>query len=329
MEKTIQISGLSKSYDGKKVIENLSFSVAAGEVYGLLGANGVGKSTTIECILGTKKADSGTVRILGLDPWTERKQLFKQVGVQFQEANYPDKIKVKELCEETTCLYRYPLAYKELLHKFGLADKENAFVNELSKIFHLLDIDTNEVLAAAGTKWNFLPFRPGLVGGHCIGVDPYYLIRKAQDYGYHPGLILYGRRINDTMGEYIANRVVKCMIKKDVPVKNAEVLVLGFTFKENCPDVRNTKVGDVVRVLKDYGINVSVYDPWARAEEVRDEYGIELTGSLSEGRKYDVIVLAVAHKEFLELDIPSLVSENHVVYDVKGCLNPEWVDDRL
>ena len=204
-----------------------------------------------------------------------------------------------------------------------------AFVNELSKIFHLLDIDTNEVLAAAGTKWNFLPFRPGLVGGHCIGVDPYYLIRKAQDYGYHPGLILYGRRINDTMGEYIANRVVKCMIKKDVPVKNGEVLVLGFTFKENCPDVRNTKVGDVVRVLKDYGINVSVYDPWARAEEVRDEYGIELTGSLSEGRKYDVIVLAVAHKEFLELDIPSLVSENHVVYDVKGCLNPEWVDDRL
>lgn len=204
-----------------------------------------------------------------------------------------------------------------------------AFVNELSKIFHLLDIDTNEVLAAAGTKWNFLPFRPGLVGGHCIGVDPYYLIRKAQDYGYHPGLILYGRRINDTMGEYIANRVVKCMIKKDVPVKNAEVLVLGFTFKENCPDVRNTKVGDVVRVLKDYGINVSVYDPWARAEEVRDEYGIELTGSLSEGRKYDVIVLAVAHKEFLELDIPSLVSENYVVYDVKGCLNPEWVDDRL
>ena len=204
-----------------------------------------------------------------------------------------------------------------------------AFVNELSKIFHLLDIDTNEVLAAAGTKWNFLPFRPGLVGGHCIGVDPYYLIRKAQDYGYHPGLILYGRRINDTMGEYIANRVVKCMIKKDVPVKNAEVLVLGFTFKENCPDVRNTKVGDVVRVLKDYGINGSVYDPWARAEEVRDEYGIELTGSLSKGRKYDVIVLAVAHKEFLELDIPSLVSENHVVYDVKGCLNPEWVDDRL
>lgn len=204
-----------------------------------------------------------------------------------------------------------------------------AFVNELSKIFHLLDIDTNEVLAAAETKWNFLPFKPGLVGGHCIGVDPYYLIRKAQDYGYHPGLILYGRRINDTMGEYIAGRVVKCMIKKDVPVKHAEVLVLGFTFKENCPDVRNTKVGDVVRVLKDYGVKISVYDPWARTEEVRNEYGLELTGSLSEGKKYDAVVLAVAHNEFLELDIPSLVKENHVVYDVKGCLNPEWVDDRL
>lgn len=204
-----------------------------------------------------------------------------------------------------------------------------AFVNELAKIFHLLDIDTNEVLAAAGTKWNFLPFKPGLVGGHCIGVDPYYLIRKAQDYGYHPGLILYGRRINDTMGEYIAGRVVKCMIKKDVPVKHAEVLVLGFTFKENCPDVRNTRVGDVVRVLKDYGVNISIYDPWARAEEVRNEYGLELTASLSGEKKYDAVVLAVAHDEFLELDIPSLVKENHVVYDVKGCLNPEWVDDRL
>lgn len=204
-----------------------------------------------------------------------------------------------------------------------------AFVNELSKIFHLLDIDTNEVLAAAGTKWNFLPFKPGLVGGHCIGVDPYYLIRKAQDYGYHPGLILYGRRINDTMGEYIANRVVKCMIKKDVPVNHAEVLVLGFTFKENCPDVRNTKVGDVVRVLEDYGINVSVYDPWARAEEVSNEYGIELMNSLSVNQKYDAVVLAVAHKDFLALDIPLFVKENHIIYDVKGCLNPEWVDDRL
>lgn len=148
-------------------------------------------------------------------------------------------------------------------------------MNELSKIFHLIGIDTNEVLAAAGTKWNFLPFKPGLVGGHCIGVDPYYLIRKAEDYGFHPGLILYGRRINDTMGEYIAGRVVKCMIKKDVPVRNAEALVLGFTFKENCPDVRNSKVGDVVRYLGDYGINVTICDPWARPDDVRRRVWLE------------------------------------------------------
>ena len=203
-----------------------------------------------------------------------------------------------------------------------------AFMNELSKIFHLIGIDTNEVLAAAGTKWNFLPFKPGLVGGHCIGVDPYYLIRKAEDYGFHPGLILYGRRINDTMGEYIAGRVVKCMIKKDVPVRNAEALVLGFTFKENCPDVRNSKVGDVVRYLGDYGINVTIYDPWARPDDVRREYGLNVLSALPD-KKFDVVVLAVAHTDFLSLDIPELVKEHSVVYDVKGCLNPAWVDDRL
>ena len=203
-----------------------------------------------------------------------------------------------------------------------------AFMNELSKIFHLIGIDTNEVLAAAGTKWNFLPFKPGLVGGHCIGVDPYYLIRKAEDYGFHPGLILYGRRINDTMGEYIAGRVVKCMIKKDVPVRNTEALVLGFTFKENCPDVRNSKVGDVVRYLGDYGINVTICDPWARPDDVRREYGLNVLSTLPD-KKFDVVILAVAHTDFLSLDIPELVKEHSVVYDVKGCLNPAWVDDRL
>lgn len=204
-----------------------------------------------------------------------------------------------------------------------------AFMNELSKIFHLLDMDTHEVLAAAGTKWNFLPFRPGLVGGHCIGVDPYYLIRKAQDYGYHPGLILSGRRLNDTMGEYIAGRVVKCMLKKDVPVKNAEMLILGFTFKENCRDVRNTKVVEVVSVLKEYGPKVTICDPWAMPEEVWDEYGLELVNELPAGKIFDALVLAVAHREFLTWNIPSLMKENHVVFDVKGCLNTDWVDDRL
>lgn len=204
-----------------------------------------------------------------------------------------------------------------------------AFMNELSKIFHLLDIDTNEVLAAAGTKWNFLPFKPGLVGGHCIGVDPYYLIRKAQDYGYHPGLILYGRRLNDTMGDYIAGRVVKCMIKKDIPVKNAEALILGFTFKENCQDIRNTKVVDVIRILRDYGLKVTVCDPWASPGEVWNEYGLELINGLPDTKLFDVLVMTVAHQEFLTWDILSLMKERHVIFDVKGRLSTDWVDDRL
>ncbi len=204
-----------------------------------------------------------------------------------------------------------------------------AFMNELAKIFHLIGIDTNEVLAAAATKWNFLPFKPGLVGGHCIGVDPYYLIRKAEDYGFHPGLILYGRRINDTMGEYIAGRVVKCMIKKDIPIRGAEVLVLGFTFKENCPDVRNTKVRDVVHYLQDYGMKVTIYDPWIRPEKIGCELKGNVLSTLPEQHRYDVVVLAVAHTQFLSLDIPSLIKERSVVYDVKSCLKREWVDDRL
>ncbi|RHJ84846.1 nucleotide sugar dehydrogenase [Parabacteroides sp. AM08-6] len=203
-----------------------------------------------------------------------------------------------------------------------------AFVNELSKIFNVLGIDTFEVLEAAATKWNFLPFKPGLVGGHCIGVDPYYLAQIAQDRGYHPEVILAGRRINDTMGEYIANRVVKCMIKKDIPVRNAKVLVMGFTFKENCPDVRNTKVYNVVTALEDYGIQVTIYDPWAKPEDVRKEYGLELTHECPE-ETFDSIILAVAHQEFAKFDIRSLAKEKHVIYDVKGCLNPAWVDARL
>ena len=203
-----------------------------------------------------------------------------------------------------------------------------AFVNELSKIFNLIGIDTSEVLAAAATKWNFLPFKPGLVGGHCIGVDPYYLAQKAQDYGYHPEIILVGRRMNDSMGEYIANQVIKAMIRKDIPVRNAEVLVLGITFKENCPDVRNTKVFDVVKALQDYDIRVTVYDPWAKPEDVRREYGLEVMNTLP-GKKFGAVVLAVAHKEFMNLDIHSLIQENGVVYDVKGCIDPKLVDDRL
>ena len=203
-----------------------------------------------------------------------------------------------------------------------------AFVNELSKIFNRMGIDTQDVLAAAGTKWNFMPFRPGLVGGHCIGVDPYYLAQCAQRYGYNPEIILAGRRMNDGMGEYVAGQVVKLMLKKGVQVLDSNVLILGFTFKENCPDVRNTKVIDIYSALKEYNINVTVSDPWANAEIAKREYGIELTNDIPAAR-FDAVIVAVAHKEFLELNIESLLADNHVVYDVKGVLPKEFVDGRL
>lgn len=194
-----------------------------------------------------------------------------------------------------------------------------AFVNELAKIFNLMDIDTHAVLAAAGTKWNFLPFKPGLVGGHCIGVDPFYLAQKAQEYGYHPEIILAGRRLNDSMGKYVAEQVVKAMIKKNINVNGAEVLLLGITFKENCPDVRNTKIVDVIAALEDFGVKVTIFDPWASPEEVKHEYGVTSSQKLP-AQKFDAVVLGVAHKEFLNLNIDSLKKENAVVYDVKGVL---------
>ena len=203
-----------------------------------------------------------------------------------------------------------------------------AFVNELSKIFNLMGIDTQEVLDAAATKWNFLPFKPGLVGGHCIGVDPYYLAQKAQDYGYHPEVILAGRRINDSMGEYIASQVVKCLIKKGNYVKGAHILVLGFTFKENCPDVRNTKVFDIIKALKDYNTNITIYDYWAKPEEVKREYNLEIANELPKD-KFDAIVLAVAHNEFLKLDIINMIKQDGIIYDVKGLLKSNMVDGRL
>ncbi|PQJ33060.1 UDP-N-acetyl-D-galactosamine dehydrogenase [Nonlabens arenilitoris] len=194
-----------------------------------------------------------------------------------------------------------------------------AFVNELAKIFNRLNISTNDVLAAARTKWNFLPFTPGLVGGHCIGVDPYYLAQKAQAVGYHPEIILAGRRVNDSMGSYVASQVVKLMISEDIILKDSKVLILGFTFKENCPDVRNTKVIDIYNNLIDFSINATVYDPLANPDIVEYEYGIRNLINLN-GDKYDAIVLAVAHNEFLEMDLNVISHENTVVYDVKGVL---------
>jgi UDP-N-acetyl-D-galactosamine dehydrogenase len=202
-----------------------------------------------------------------------------------------------------------------------------AFVNELAKIFNLLDIDTAAVLKAAGTKWNFLPFKPGLVGGHCIGVDPYYLAQKAQEKGYHPEIILAGRRLNDSMGEYVASQVVKLMIKKGVTINGANLLMLGITFKENCPDVRNTKIVDVIKALEDYGIQVTIFDPWANPSEVYHEYGL-ITVNQRPNVTFDAVVLGVAHAEFIDLDINSLRKACSVLYDVKGVLI-DGVDGKL
>lgn len=205
-----------------------------------------------------------------------------------------------------------------------------AFVNELAKIFNKLEIDTHAVLEAAGTKWNFLPFKPGLVGGHCIGVDPYYLAQKAEESGYYPEIILAGRRINDSMGTFIASEIVKNMIKKGISIIGAKALLLGFTFKENCPDIRNTRVIDIYSDLKEFGLEVSVFDPWAEKEEVFEEYNIQIMNELKPSKKeYSVIVLAVSHNEFLEIEIENLKKEKSIVFDIKGFLKQENVDVRL
>jgi len=203
-----------------------------------------------------------------------------------------------------------------------------AFVNELAKIFNRMGIDTQEVLEAAGTKWNFLPFKPGLVGGHCIGVDPYYLAQCAQRYGYHPEIILAGRRMNDGMGEYVANQVVKLMLKKGIQVLDSNILILGFTFKENCPDVRNTRVIDIVHTLEEYKANVTVHDTWANPEIAKHEYCIDVLNELP-NQKFDAVILAVAHDQFKKIDLDAIINGHSVVYDVKGYLNFDEIDERL
>ena len=204
-----------------------------------------------------------------------------------------------------------------------------AFVNELAKIFNAMKIDTHDVLEAAATKWNFLPFKPGLVGGHCIGVDPYYLAQKAQEAGYHPEIILAGRRMNDSMGKYVASEVVKLMIKNEVPVKNSKILMLGITFKENCPDIRNTKATDIYHELVSYGIDVDIYDPWASPEEVLHEYGITISKHLNKDASYGAVILAVAHREFMAIDLEAFKARGAILYDVKGLLPRELVHARL
>lgn len=204
-----------------------------------------------------------------------------------------------------------------------------AFVNELSKIFTRMGIDTQDVLEAASTKWNFLPFKPGLVGGHCIGVDPYYLAQCAQRHGYNPEIILAGRRMNDGMGEYVATQTIKLMLKKGIQVLGSHILVLGFTFKENCPDVRNTKVVDIIKALKAYNLDITIFDPWANPAIAKREYGLDVVNKLPADEKFDAVIAAVAHREFEDLDITSVLKPTHVVFDVKATRNRAEVDARL
>lgn len=204
-----------------------------------------------------------------------------------------------------------------------------AFFNELSRIFNVMGIDTHDVIEAAASKWNFIKLTPGLVGGHCISVDPYYLIEKSQVQGYCPHILIQARRVNDSMGEHVANQVIKLMNKKGVMVKDARILLLGITFKENCPDIRNTKVVDIYRSLSEYSSNITVYDPWADATEIKYEYGIEVLNKISVEMQFDAIVLCVAHNEFLTLDINLLLNTNGVVFDVKGILPLDLIDGRL
>lgn len=245
-----------------------------------------------------------------------------------------------EIAEVVDQLYKSIIAagtFKASSMKVAEASKaiENAqrdvnisFVNELSLIFDRIGIDTNDVLEAAGTKWNFLKYKPGLVGGHCIGVDPYYLAHKAEALGYHPQVILSGRRVNDTMGMFVANKVVKLMIQKGHKIKGANALILGVTFKENCPDIRNTKVVDIYHELEQFGLNVDIYDPWASQEEVQQEYGVQIMNELN-GGKYQAVIIAVAHNEFLKIDFAKLKEQNSVVFDTKACVDRSLVDGRL
>ena len=208
-------------------------------------------------------------------------------------------------------------------------DVNIAFMNELAKIFNAMGIDTHDVIEAAASKWNFIKLSPGLVGGHCISVDPYYLIQKAQVYGVLPRVMSSARRLNDGMGEYVAHQVIKLMNKKGVLVKDAKILLLGVTFKENCPDIRNTKIVDIYSTLSEYTNNITIYDPWANPAEVKHEYNIDITNNLAPSQKYDAVILGVAHKEFLSLDIKSMLNDTAVVYDVKGILDRNIIDGRL
>jgi UDP-N-acetyl-D-galactosamine dehydrogenase len=250
-------------------------------------------------------------------------------GSTFQTAELVDNLYKSIISAGTYLASSIKVAEAAKVIENSQRDINIAFVNELAKIFNLLDIDTNEVLKAAGTKWNFLNFKPGLVGGHCIGVDPYYLAQKAQEVGYHSEIILAGRRLNDGMGKYIATELIKQMVIKDIKIKDANILILGFTFKENCPDVRNTKVIDIVNELITYNTKLLIFDPIADKKEVEEEYGVSIFTKIETDQKFDAIILAVAHNEFHNLDLKKLRKDNSIIYDIKSFYNSDAVDFRL
>ena len=243
-------------------------------------------------------------------------------------ADYVDEVYNSVLVNGTHKAPSIKVAEASKIIENSQRDVNIAFMNELAKIFNAMGIDTHDVIEAASSKWNFLKLSPGLVGGHCISVDPYYLIQKAQVYGVLPRIMHASRRLNDGMGAYVANQTIKCMNKKGVLVKNAKILILGITFKENCPDIRNTTVVDIFHTLREYSPNITVYDPWANADHVFQEYGISVTNETPK-EKFDAIILAVAHKEFLELDVKSFINDKGVIYDVKGILPRDIIDGRL
>ncbi|MBR7024356.1 MAG: nucleotide sugar dehydrogenase [Bacteroidales bacterium] len=243
-------------------------------------------------------------------------------------ADYVDEVYNSVLVNGTHKASSIKVAEASKIIENSQRDVNIAFMNELAKIFNAMGIDTHDVIEAASSKWNFIKLSPGLVGGHCISVDPYYLIQKAQVYGVLPRVMYNARRLNDGMGAYVANQTIKCMNKKGVMVKNAGILILGITFKENCPDIRNTKVVDIYHTLKEYTPNIIVYDPWSNAEHVFQEYGITVTNDVPKD-KFDAVILAVAHNEFLDMDVKSFAKDNSVIYDVKGILDRNIIDGRL
>lgn len=243
-------------------------------------------------------------------------------------ADYVDEIYNSVLVNGTHKAPSIKVAEASKIIENSQRDVNIAFMNELAKIFNAMDIDTHDVIEAAASKWNFIKLSPGLVGGHCISVDPYYLIQKAQVYGVLPRVMSSARRLNDGMGAYVANQTIKCMNKKGVMVKDAKILILGITFKEDCPDIRNTKIVDIYHTLEEYTHNITIFDPWANKETVKREYNIEVVRELPED-KYDAVILGVAHKDFLALDVKQLVKDNGVIYDVKGILPREIIDGRL